>query len=140
MKSIVIVAIALVLVGNAQGQQKGKGEAQVPEEPLCRFTAKVKWIEIVGNREGEAVPIGTQPELNWLVGIDILSIEKAAKLFDKKGEEMLLIHSPAMMFSGRPIKKVIGKQYSFKVFGELKDGAPRYSHAEVVETNRPRKK
>ncbi len=53
-------------------------------------------------------------------------------MFDKKGEKILLIHSPALFF-GQSRKKVVGKRYSFKVFGELKDSVPRYASAEVTE-------
>jgi len=40
-----------------------------------------------------------------------------------------------MMFFGEPDKNVIGRQYLFKVFGELKDGHPRfhYAYAEPTE-------
>jgi len=116
----------------------GKTELEAPKEPLCRFAAKVKWIDMVGKRVAEAVPVGSQFELNWLVGLDILSIEKAAKPFEKAGEKVLLIHSPAMFF-GQPAKKVIGKQFSFDIFGDLKDGLPRYNYAEVKEKNSRKK-
>ena len=109
-----------------------------PKEPLCRFTAKVEWIEMVGQREVKAVPIGTQFEMNWLVGIEILSIEKSAKPFEKKGKVVLLIHSPAMFF-GQPAKRVLGKQYAFEVFGEVKGGIPHYQYAEVKGKMSPKK-
>jgi hypothetical protein len=120
------------------GQQSPQGEKQPPREPLCRFTAKVNWIEIVGKREVKAVPVGTQFKMNWLVGIDIISIEKAAKAFEKKGESVLLIHSPAIFF--QTAEKVIGKQYLFEIFGEVKGGTPRYDYADVKEKKNPRKK
>ena len=139
MRPVVAIACALVLASCADAQQQRERRSPPAKEPLARFTAKVKWIEIIGKREGKAVPIGTQPELNWLVGIEILSIEKAAKLFNKKGEEILRIHSPAQFF-GQSRKKVVGKRYSFVVFGELKDGVPRYDSAEVTELKSAPKK
>jgi hypothetical protein len=132
MRTVVAVALALMIATYAHAQQQRDSQTPPPEEPLARFTAKVKRIEIIGKRPGEAVPIGTQPELNWLVGIEILSVEKAAKLFDEKGEVVLRIHSPALFFR-QSSEQVVGKRYSFKVFGELKDGVPRYDHAEVKE-------
>ncbi len=103
------------------------------QEVACCFTARVKWIEMVGKRECEAIPLGMQFDLNWLVGIEILSIERSAKPFDKKGDVILAIHSPALFFAPQTAKNAVGKQYSFQVFGELKDGAPRYHYAELKE-------
>jgi len=94
MKYILTAGLVLVMNGYALGQQKREDGPQLPKKPLCQFTAKVKWIEIVGKRKGKAIPIGTQPELNWLVGIDILSIEKAARPFDKKARRYFLFIAP----------------------------------------------
>lgn len=132
MKWLSLIAISICGFAHVQLGLGHASEAKPVAEPMCCFTAKVKWIEPVGEREGKAVPIGTQPELNWLVGIEIRSIEKPAKAFDKKGERILMIHSPVLFFA-RPADEVIGRQYSFKVFGEVKDSVPRYRYAELKE-------
>jgi len=132
MMHVPAIALALLLAAFAQPQQHEESQTLPAKELVARFVARVKWIEVIGKREGVAVPVGNQPELNWLVGIEILSIEKAAKLFDKKGEMILLIHSPALFF-GQPKKRILGKDYLFNVFGELKDGIPHYYDAEVKE-------
>lgn len=128
MRSATALAVVLLLIAQASAES----QTPVPKEPLAQFAAKVKFIEVIGKREGEAVPVGTQFDLNWLVGIEITSIEKAAKPIEKKGNEMLLIHSPSLFF-GKPAKKVVGKQFSFKLFGEVKDGGPYFHYAEVEE-------
>lgn len=128
MKFVGAIAFALALVAQVHAKDQGPP----PKEPLARFNAKVKFIEIIGKREGTAVPVGTQFDLKWLVGIEITSVEKAAKPFEKKGDDILLIHSPSLFF-GKPEKKVLGREFSFKLFGEMKDGVPRFQHAEVKE-------
>ena len=114
--------------------------AKDPYELLCCFTAKVKWIEIAGRREAKVVPIGRR-DLRWLVGIEILSIEKPNKTFDKKGERILLVHSPATLIP-YPRDYVVGsgRQFSFRVFGKMKEGVPRYRFAEVREVTTPKEK
>lgn len=132
MKRIAVTAIVLMLVGFAHAQQQPDQRLPPPGEPLARFNGKVKWIEVMGRREAKAVPIGTH-DLNWLVGIEIVSIEKPAKPFDKKGEQTLLIHSPSQLFHQPSDEETVGKDYSFKIFGDLKDGIPRYTWAEATE-------
>lgn len=127
------IALALAAVAHAQAEDR------TSKEPLACFTAKVKFIEIVGKREGRAIPVGTQFDMNWLVGLEIKSVEKAAKPLEKKGDEILLIHSPALLF-GQPKNKVVGKQFSFKLFGEMKNGAADFQSAEVKEEKNPREK
>lgn len=132
-RRLAIIALTVVLVQCAWAQEKPGADPRPAKEPLCCFTARVKWIEMVGKRECEAVPLGMQFDLNWLVGIEILSVEKPAKPFDKKGDKILAIHSPALFFAPQTTKKAIGMQYSIQVFGELKDGVPRYHYAELKE-------
>jgi hypothetical protein len=122
-----------------RGEPAAASRTPSPEEAVARFTAKVKWIEQIGKREANAMPIG-RIDLRWLLGIEILSVEKADQLFARKGEEILLIHSPALFCRESDQKKILGKQYSFKVFGELKDGVPRYYDAEVTEVRSREKK
>jgi hypothetical protein len=94
----------------------------------ARFTAKVKWTDMVGKRDTEAVPIGVLPR--WLAEVEILSIERAAKPFDKKGSIVLAIHSPVLVFA-EPAEAIPGQQYSFVVFGRLRDGNPEYYTVEA---------
>jgi hypothetical protein len=70
------------------------------------------------------------------VGVDILSIEKEAKLFDKKGHVVLLVHSPAKLFAGNA-EEPIGKKFLFKIEGVLRDGKPVYSFAQAGEYKEP---
>ncbi len=108
------------------------GEIQVhsPYKTIeARFNAKVEWIEMAGKRDAEVVPIGI--DAHWLVGIEILSIEKSAKPFDKKGKEILLIHSPAILFAGD--EKAPGETYSFKVLGNMRNGRPEFYCVEAQE-------
>lgn len=119
-----------------------KRESATPPTPReakieARFTATVRWIEMIGKREAEVVPIEIVPM--WLAEVEILSIEKAAKPFDKKGKMILAIHSPARLFM-EPAEDVPGKQYSFTVFGTLKDESPDYYGAEAKEVKRPKGK
>jgi hypothetical protein len=104
----------------------------------ARFTAKVEWIELEGNRDSDVVPVGF--DAHFLVGIEILSVEKAAKHFDKKGKVVLLIHSPAILFHGVEREKVPGRVYLFKVFGDMSNGRPHFGYAETEEIKSPEKK
>lgn len=131
MKAAAITAMLITLGCVAQSQQGQVRDMRSSNELLSRFTAEVKWIEPVGKRECQAVPIGKQVDLNWLVGIDILSIEKTAQLFDTKGERVLLVHSPARFFAPDSPERAVGQQYAIAVFGDLKDGVPRYEYAEL---------
>jgi hypothetical protein len=76
------------------------------------------------------VPVENDP--HWLVGIEILSVETAEKPFDKKGKVVLLIHSPARLFSGGE-DKAPGKTYLFKVSGTMRDGRPAFHSAQAEE-------
>jgi hypothetical protein len=72
------------------GAESGKVKVaeKTPDKPLCCFTAKVKWIKLEGEWEGDAVPIGRHIDMHWLVGLDISSIEKPGEEFEKKGERV----------------------------------------------------
>jgi hypothetical protein len=63
----------------------------------------------------------------------------ATSFFDKKGDKMLLIHSPSLFF-GVPAEKAVGKQFSFELYGEMEAGRPRYDSVEVKEERTVRKK
>ena len=125
MKAITILAFAIALGGYAQAQQKRDGEVSPPPKEVkieARFTAKVRWIEMIGNRDAKVVPVAFDPR--FLAGIEILSIESPVKPFDKKGKITLAIHSPAILFAGD--EKAAGKTYAFKVFGTMRDGRPEF--------------
>jgi hypothetical protein len=103
----------------------------------AHFTARVRWIEAIGKREAEMVPIGVDPR--WLVGIEILAIEKPADRFDKKGDAILAIHSPVRVFVDDR-EKTLGKLYDFKIVGFMRDGRPSYHHGEAKPTDEPESK
>jgi len=76
------------------------------------------------------VPVENDP--HWLVGIEILSVEKPEKPFDKNGKVVLLIHSPARLFAGE--EKAPGKTYLFKVPGTMRNGRPVFYSAWYSES------
>jgi beta-lactamase regulating signal transducer with metallopeptidase domain len=123
----------------AASAAKEEDATQTPppgKEPTieARFTAKVEWIEIEGKRKADAVPVENDP--HWLLGIDILSVEKAERPFDKNGKAVLLIHSPARLFAGEEAKAP-GKTYLFKLFGKMRDGRPVFYSAQAEENTSP---
>lgn len=128
---VLLLAIAAM---DALGCNRHDGQSLPSEEPIGRFVAEVKWIEMTGKRTATVVPVGVV-DLHWLVGIEILSIEKPAKHFDKKGQQVLLIHSPTLLFQEGSQTNILGKKYLFSVFGEIEDGVPHYEYAEA----RPRR-
>jgi len=105
---------------------KVPGEAGIE----AQFTARVRWIETIGRRNAEVVPIGVDPR--WVVGIEILSIQKPADRFDKKGDTILAIHNPVRVFLDDR-EKTLGKLYEFKTVGFLHDGRPTYLRVEAQE-------
>ena len=78
-------------------------------------------------------------DARFLVGIEILSLEKPAKPLDKKGKIVLAIHSPAVMFRGEE-DNAPGKTYSFKVFGKMRNGRAEFYYAEAEEKMAPERK
>jgi hypothetical protein len=82
-------------------------------------------------------PTSCAGPLRVLVGIEILAIEKPVPPFHKKGEEILAVHSPAMLFAGD--EKPVGKTYSFKAFGVMREGRPSFYHIEAQENKSPKK-
>ena len=132
MTHMLALGIGLLIAGNVDGTQEQQNrQATPPRDPLACFVARVKWVEVVGTRDGQVVPIGVL-DLNWVVGLDIVAIEKPAKSLDKKGELMLLIHSPAILF-GRPGEESVGKEFYFRVFGKMEDNELSYRYAEATE-------
>jgi hypothetical protein len=101
-----------------------------------RFTAKVNWIETIGKRDAEAIPIGA--DVRWLIGIDVLSVEKAGGQFGKKGPLILAVHSPVKVFR-EDRENVPGKVYEFRISGFMSDGRPTYSMAEAQEEKKAKK-
>ena len=126
MKKIALVVFAVCLTMGVQAslQQPRRSSGPPDKTPLCQFTARVMSIEMVGNHPAQVVPVGGA-DLHWLVRIEIVSIEKPAKPFEK-GQASLLIHSPALFFSGRTAEEPIGKEYSFDLFGGVQTGVPEY--------------
>ncbi|MBN1912068.1 MAG: hypothetical protein JW818_20275 [Pirellulales bacterium] len=97
---------------------------------VAQFIAKVTWIEAVGKRKAKVVPIGV--DSRWLVGIDVLSIEKPGGTFAKKGAVVLAIHSPVRAF-GEDREHIPGKIYQFNVSGTMSAGRPSYHTVETRE-------
>jgi hypothetical protein len=132
MKSAAAFALAMVLGTSVQAQER-RGPQMQPllgePELEARFTASVEWIEAEGKREAQAVPIGADPR--WLVGIAILSVEKPLPPFDQMEKRVLFVHSPALLFGGA--EKAPGKTYTFKVFGHVRNGRPKFYHVEAQE-------
>jgi hypothetical protein len=117
---------------NIRGEEKREGDLQPAKQGKIKvhFTARVDRIEMIGKREAEVVPIEIVPM--WLAEVEILSIEKPMKPFDKNGKINLAIHSPARLFA-KPIEEVLGNEYSFTVFGILRNGDPDYYGVEAKE-------
>ena len=134
---LLVVFAASLLIGDALAQAPPAASDGMPSpshaasretQIEARFVAEVKWIEVIGKRKATVVPIGPDPR--WLLAIDIVSIEKSEKLFENKGRAVLAIHSPELLFAMSD-KEAAGKSYSFKVSGVLRDGRPRYYHAQA---------
>jgi hypothetical protein len=139
MYQIRVIAMVLLFVGSDPIGQGRETETPPNRESQieCRFTADVKWIKIIGDREAKAVLIGADPR--WLAGLEILTIEKAGKGFEEKGERILAIHSPVVLFR-EAADKVPGNRYLFTVVGFLENGRPKFHYAEATKKNGPGKK
>ena len=94
-----------------------------------RFVGRVKWVRMIGNWKGSAVPIGVDPK--WLVAFDILSIEEAVQPFDEKGRIVILIHSPTRVLG--LAESYRGKVYEFTITGVLRDGEYSYSFVQASD-------
>lgn len=103
----------------------------------ARFTAKVRWIEPIGSREAKVIPIGVDPR--WLVGVEILSIEKPVERLDRKCDAILAIHSPVKTFLAER-EKIPGKVYVFSISGVMRDGRPACYGAEATEKKESERK
>lgn len=122
---------AVLLIGAAWGEDHAaasvaplSGSAASPIE--ARFVARVTWIEPIGKRKATVVPVGPDPR--WLAALDIISIEKPERLFEKKGRVVLAIHSPTRLFAAND-KDAVGRAYSFRIAGILREGRPSYHSA-----------
>lgn len=99
----------------------------------AHFTATIKWIEVIGKRE--ATIAFAEPDARWLIAIDIASIEKPSALFDKPGEVILAIHSPAKLLA-RSGESAPGTSYDFQLGGEVREGKPVYQWVRAHELTR----
>jgi hypothetical protein len=117
------------------GTNSSQNENKKEERIEGRFVGRVMWVDRIDTWKGEAVPIGIDPRFR--VAVDILSIEKESVCFDKKGEVILLIHSPAKLFAGFRGEPV-GRKFAFKVEGVLGDGKPNYTFAQADEYRKPK--
>jgi hypothetical protein len=132
MKPISILVIVLMLQGFAHAQPKEtekpplsdslKGE-QIEEKIESRFIGHVKWVKMDDKSEKEVVPIGIRPR--WLVAVEIISIEKPFKPFDKKGQVVLLVPSPTRLLGIYSNNKP-EELFQFIISGVLRDDKPEY--------------
>lgn len=126
-----IVAICFNGLLSAQPKPNEHTPTSTEDEKIeCQFIGKVLWIKMNDNWEGIAVPIGIDP--NWLVAIDILSLEKPFRPFTEKGQAVLLVHSPTLLLAD-PSNDRLGKTYRFTITGVLRDGKPNYHFAQAFE-------
>lgn len=107
--------------------------AQRKAAPLvleARFTARIKWIELIGKREINVLI--AEADARWLVAIEIRTIERPGILLDTPGEIILAIHSPARLLA-RSEKTAPEKSYGFQVRGEVREGKSVYYWVQAHE-------
>ena len=112
------------------------GAARRESAPLqleARFTATIKWVEILGKREARAAFM--DHDARWLVAVEIASIEKSSPLFDRTAEVILAVHSPARLLA-RSGESAAGKSYRFRLGGEIRQGKPVYDWIRADESTR----
>ncbi len=128
----------------------GLNEREAPQDTMQKrpkktkfdaaFTAKISRIDMIDDRDVNAIPIEIVPM--WLVAADILSIEKAVKPFDEKKSVVLAIHSPSRLFQASA-DEIPGRKYAFKVFGFTENDTTTYYAAtasEIKPTNEENRK
>ena len=103
------------LASGAQARREQAFEAQ--------FVARVRSVELIGQRA--ATVAASENDARWLLTIEITAIHKTAALFEKPGEALLAIHSPARLLA-RSAQSAAGKSYVFQVYGEMRDGKAEY--------------
>jgi len=139
MRAFCIVLTALFVV-NCLAAEKApvapKRKTDTGEELLASFTARIRSIKMISELKSEvkAVPVGSTIDVRFVLFIEILSIDKPSVNFDKKGPVVLVTHSPALFFGIDYAKRrqIIGKEYSFKMYGYPKpSGPPVYWRGEI---------
>jgi hypothetical protein len=119
-----------------------KKETQAEEKLLASFTARIESIRMIPELESDvkAIPVGSTIDLRFVIFIEILAIDKPAASFEKKGRVVLATHSPALFFGIDYEKRarLIGKVYSFKMYGYPKpSGPPVYWRGEIEKLKPP---